>query len=85
MRKTVAICLTLLLLFSADTLRAAKKAQKSLDPQKELKDKINRYLSSYRSDGQRVRSASRLQTLLINDSLSTIEVIADNHFGELYS
>ena len=82
MRKTVAICLTLLLLFSADTLRAAKKAQKSLDPQKELKDKINRYLSSYRSDGQRVRSASRLQTLLINDSLSTIEVIADNHFGE---
>ena len=82
MRKTVAICLTLLLLFSADTLRAAKKAQKVPDPQKELKDKINKYLSSYRPDGQRVRSASRLQTLLINDSLSTIEVVADSHFGE---
>ena len=82
MKKTVAICLTLFLLISADTLRAAKKTQKAPDPQKELKDKINRYLSGYRPDGQRIRSASRLQALLINDSLCTVEVVADSHFGE---
>ena len=84
MRKVVSVCLSLILLFSAETVDAARrnKVRTQPDPQKELKDRLNRYFVNYRPEGQLVRSPSRLKSIDINDSLKTIEVCADTHFGE---
>ena len=84
MRKVLTICLSLFLLCSAGTADAARKrkARIQFDPQKELKDKLNRYFINYKSPGQLLRSPSHLNSLTINDTLHTIEVCADTHFGE---
>ena len=84
MRRFLTVCLTTMLLFSANSAFAARKVKVKLppDPQKELKDKLNRYFTDYRPLGQLVRSAAHLQSLEISDSLQTIEVTADTHFGE---
>ena len=83
MKKTSTIILTLLMLLSVATTDAArKKVIKPIDPQKELKDKLNRYFNGYRVSSQVLRNRSKLTELQINDSLRTIEVTADTHFGE---
>ena len=84
MRRILTVCLSTLLLFSADTAFAARKVKTKVppDPQKELKDKLNRYFNGYSTLGQTTRTAARLQQLSISDSLQTIEVTADSHFGE---
>lgn len=83
MKKTSTIILTLLLLFTTATADAArKKVIKPIDPQKELKDKLNRYFSGYTVSSQKLRNRSKLKELQINDSLRTIEISADTHFGE---
>ena len=73
MKRIVILVLTSLLLLPA----SAQKAQK--DP---LKDKLDDYFKNYRPIGQRIRSNAHLKSIEQNDSLRTIEVIADNHFGE---
>ena len=73
MKRIVILVLTSLLLLPA----SAQKAQK--DP---LKDKLDDYFKNYRPTGQRIRSNAHLKIIEQNDSLRTIEVIADNHFGE---
>ena len=50
--------------------------------QKDLRTKLDRYFNSYRPVGQRIRSNAHLKDFILNDSLRTIEVTADNHFGE---
>ena len=49
--------------------------------QQDLKNKLDNYLRGYRPSFQHVRSAARLSDLVINDSLRTIDIIADNHLG----
>ena len=85
MRNTLTICIAAILLMAADNALAARKAKvrRQNDPQKELKDKLNNYFTSYRpASGQIIRSSAHLQQLTIDDSLKTIEVAADSHFGE---
>ncbi len=83
MKKILTIALSLLLTLPADmTLAARKRVVKPIDPQKELKDKLNRYFNGYRVSSQVLRNRSKLAELQINDSLRTIEVSADTHFGE---
>lgn len=50
--------------------------------QKDLKNKLEDYFRSYRPVGQRIRSNAHLKEFVQNDSLRTIDVIADAHFGE---
>ena len=50
--------------------------------QKDLKDNLENYFKNYRPVGQRIRSNAHLKSLEQNDSLHTIVVTADNHFGE---
>ncbi len=50
--------------------------------QKDLRSKLDNYFNSYRAAGQRIRSNAHLKDIMQNDSLRTIEVTADNHFGE---
>ena len=80
----VLVCLAFITLFSADNVFAARKSKikTPADPQKELKDKINRYFVGYRKSGQLLRSAAHLKELNINDSLQQVEIVADTHFGE---
>ena len=83
MKKTLTIVLTLMLLLTAHTVLAARRrVVKPIDPQKELKDKLNRYFISYNVSSQKLRNRSKLTTLSINDSLRTIDISADTHFGE---
>ena len=83
MKKILTIALSLLLTLPADmALAARKRVVKPIDPQKELKDKLNRYFNGYRVSSQVLRNRSKLAELQINDSLRTIEVSADTHFGE---
>ena len=83
MKKIIIICLSFLLLNTTST-EAARKTRKPSDPKQELKDKLNRFIANYRpqEDGQRVRSGSKLSSLIINDTLKTVDVIANSHFGE---
>lgn len=69
MRRIIALTLTILLSLS-------------LVAQQDMKNKLENYLKGYRPTYQRVRSAAHLKDLIINDSIRTIEIIADNHFGE---
>lgn len=69
MKRTTTLILTVLLLMPASA-------------QKDLKDKLDNYFKSYRPVGQRIRSNAHLKDISINDSLRTIDVTADTHFGE---
>ena len=70
MKRITTLVLTALLLLPAS-------AQK--DP---LKNKLDDYFKNYRPLGQRIRSNAHLKSFEQNDSLLTILVTADNHFGE---
>ena len=48
----------------------------------DMKKQLDNYFKSYRAYGQLIRSASKLQSITVNDTLKTIEVCADSHFGE---
>ena len=48
----------------------------------DIKKLLDNYFRSYRPYGQFVRTASRLQSINVNDTTKTIEVCADSHFGE---
>ena len=50
--------------------------------QQDVKNKLDNYFRTYRPAGQIVRSAAHLQSIEINDTLKTILVKADTHFGE---
>ena len=50
--------------------------------QKDLKDILENYFKNYRPVGQRIRSNAHLKSYEQNDSLRTIVITADNHFGE---
>ena len=50
--------------------------------QQDLKNKLDNYFRAYRPTGQLVRSAARLKSIAINDTLRTIQIDADNHLGE---
>ena len=73
MKRIIILVLTSLLLLPA----SAQKAQK--DP---LKNRLDDYFRNYRPFGQQIRSNAHLKSIEQNDSLRTIDVIADNHFGE---
>ena len=75
MKKLTTLILTALLLMPAS-------AQKTASAQKDTKDKLDNYFKNYRPVGQRIRSNAKLKSFDQNDSLRTIEVIADSHFGE---
>lgn len=70
MKRITTLVLTSLLMLSAS-------AQK--DP---LKNRLDDYFKNYRPIGQQIRSNAHLKSIEQNDSLRTIDVIADNHFGE---
>jgi hypothetical protein len=61
MKNILTICLATILIISADDAFAAKRAKvrRQNDPQKELKDKLNNYFTSYRPSGQVTRSAAQ--------------------------
>ena len=48
----------------------------------DMKKQLDNYFRNYRAYGQLIRTASRLQDIKVNDTLRTVEVIADSHFGE---
>ena len=48
----------------------------------DMKKLLDNYFKSYRPYGQHIRTASKLQSVIVNDTLKTIEVNADSHFGE---
>ena len=48
----------------------------------DMKKQLDNYFKSYRAYGQHIRTASKLQSVIVNDTLKTIEVNADSHFGE---
>ena len=50
--------------------------------QQDIKKSLDNYFRAYRPYGQLVRTASRLQSISVNDTTKTIEVCADSHFGE---
>ena len=50
--------------------------------QQDMKKQLDNYFKSYRPFGQLTRTASRLQSVKVNDTLRTIEICADSHFGE---
>ena len=50
--------------------------------QKDVKNKLDNYFRGYRPIGQIVRSSAHLKNLEIDDTLRTIIVNADTHFGE---
>ena len=81
---SILVSLALFTLLSADPASAARRPRikTPVDPQKELKDKINRYFTGYRKSGQLLRSPARLKELHIDDSLHQVEIVADTHFGE---
>ena len=48
----------------------------------DMKKQLDNYFRNYRAFGQLIRTSSKLQDIKVNDTLRTIEVIADSHFGE---
>ena len=54
----------------------------SANAQTDLKRKLDNYLYNQRAVGQLLRIPAHLQKLEINDTLRTVTVTADNHFGE---
>ena len=84
MKQLVILVLSLILSGSSDAVMAARrvKVKTPPDPQKELKEKLNRYFVNYYKPGQVLRSPAHLSSLSINDSLQTVEISADTYFGE---
>ena len=84
MRKNVILYLALSALLTAMPIDAARKVKVKIapDPYKTLKEKIDRYFANFKSDEQRIRSTYHLKKLVVNDTLRTVDIIADTHLGE---
>lgn len=75
--------LTIIALLITLAVPAQKQTQQKQQKQLQtLKNSIDTYLANYRPVGQRIRSAAHLKALEINDTLQTVTVVADSHFGE---
>ena len=48
----------------------------------EMKKQLDSYFKNYRAYGQLIRTSSRLHDIIVNDTLRTIDIVADSHFGE---
>ena len=83
-QRDVIILLAISALLTAMPADAARKVKVKTppDPYKTLKEKIDRYFVNFKSDEQRIRATFHLKTLVVNDSLRTIDINADNHLGE---
>ena len=73
-------CIIIAAVFALLVALAAPKAKVKTppDPYKSLKDKIDRYFVNFKSDEQRIRSTFHLKTLVVNDSLRTVDISANN-------
>ena len=78
------IPLALCALLTAMPVDSARKVKVKTppDPYKTLKDKIDRYFVNFKSDEQKIRSTFHLKTLVVNDSLQTVDISANNNLGE---
>ena len=76
----LALC-ALLTAMPADSARKVK-VKTPPDPLKTLKEKIDRYFVNYKSDEQKIRATFHLKSLVINDSLQTVDISANNSLGE---
>jgi len=63
------------------TLWAGLTALLSL-AQKSQNNALESYFINYKAAGQLIRSKSHLDSLIVNDSLKTVTVYANNAFGE---
>ncbi len=72
-------------LLSAMPTDAARKVKVKTppDPYKALKEKIDRYFVNYRSDEQRTGAIYHLKTLVVNDTLHTVDISASTRLSEL--
>ena len=50
--------------------------------QKNQNNALESYFANYKAAGQLIRSKSHLDSLVVNDSLKTVTVYANNAFGE---
>jgi len=84
MKRTFIILSAVFALLTAMPADAARKvrAKTQPDPYKALKDKIDRYFINFKSEEQRIRSTFHLKTMVVDDSLRTINISANNTFGE---
>ena len=84
MKRTSIIFAAVFALLTVMPTDAARKVKVKTppDPYKSLKDKIDRYFVNFKSDEQRIRSTFHLKTLVVNDSLRTVDISANNNLGE---
>ena len=85
MKRNVIIPLALCALLAATPIDAARKVKVKTppDPYKALKEKIDRYFANYKTDKQSTRVTYHLKTLVVNDSLQTVDISADTRMSEL--
>jgi hypothetical protein len=72
-------------LLAATPIDAARKVKVKTppDPYKALKEKIDKYFANYKTDKQSTRVTYHLKTLVVNDSLQTVDISADTRMSEL--
>ncbi len=85
MKRNVIITLALCTLLTAMPIDAARKVKVKTppDPYKALKEKIDRYFVNYKSDEQRTGATYHLSSLVVNDSLQTVDITASTRLSEL--
>ena len=85
MKRNVIIPLALCTLLTAMPIDAARKVKVKTppDPYKALKEKIDRYFVNYKSDEQRTGATYHLSSLVVNDSLQTVDITASTRLSEL--
>ena len=85
MKRNVIIPLALCALLAATPIDAARKVKVKTppDPYKALKEKIDRYFVNYKSDEQRTGATYHLSSLVVNDSLQTVDITASTRLSEL--
>ena len=85
MKRNVIIPLALCTLLTAMPIDAARKVKVKTppDPYKALKEKIDRYFVNYKSDEQRTGAIYHLSSLVVNDSLQTVDITASTRLSEL--
>ena len=85
MKRNVIMPLALCALLAATPIDAARKVKVKTppDPYKALKEKIDRYFVNYKSDEQRTGAIYHLSSLVVNDSLQTVDISASTRLSEL--
>ncbi len=85
MKRNVIMPLALYALLAAKPIDAARKVKVKTppDPYKALKEKIDRYFVNYKSDEQRTGAIYHLSSLVVNDSLQTVDISASTRLSEL--